>query len=157
MSSIHHYYFVCLQPQKQQVELDLASQYQAFQAWLQTVEASLAQLPSPLHFQYQHTQVLLIWPTTVALLPIVQTIAQLSQHSFIAINQGETIYDAQRQWYYSTIPEQLTAFIEVGKHHQYPLVIGEQASQVLPKEQLMYLTRSYFAGATTALEVYAWV
>jgi hypothetical protein len=156
MTSTSQYYFVCLQPQQQQLVLDLASQYQAFQEWLQKVETSLAQLPMPLSIQYQPSQILLIWPTTVALLPIVQTIAQLSQHSYIAINQGEAIYDAQRQWYYSTIPEQLTAFVEVGKHHQYPLLIGEQASPMLPKEQLTYLTRSYFAGATTALEVYAW-
>lgn len=156
MSSTNQYYFVCLQPQQQQTDSSLASQYQAFQAWLQTIETSLADMPTPLSIQYQPKQLLLIWPTSIALLPLVTILDQLGQHSYMALNQGAAIYDTHRQWYYSPIPEQLTAFIEVGKHHQQPLVIGEQASQVLPKEPLTYLTRSYFAGATTALEVYAW-
>lgn len=156
MSSTNMYYFVCLQALQSPTNTDLVIHYQAFQAWLQTVEASLAQMPSPLHIQYQPTQLFLIWPTSLELRSLVTAMTALSQHSYIAINQGAAIYDAKRQWYYSTIPAQLTAFIEVGKHHQHSLVIGEQASHLLPNEQLIYLTRSYFAGATTALEVYGW-
>ncbi|MFK7795865.1 MAG: hypothetical protein AB8E82_00320 [Aureispira sp.] len=156
MSATNQYYFVCLQPQHQPTDTDLTSQYQAFQAWLQRIEGNWAHMPTPLSIQYQPNQLLLIWPTNITLLALINILAQLGQHSYIAINQGTAIYDPQRQWYYSHLPAQLNAFIEVGKHHQHSIIIGEQASQVLPQEQLTYLTRSYFAGATTALEVYAW-
>lgn len=137
---------------------DLTTVQQEFSTWLQGIERVLLALTPPLHRQYDQQGLTLLWSAKEELLPLLQALHPLTktQKTTIAIAQGPAIYDADRQWCCSQVPKLLPALLQVGIHYSYPFVLGEQASQALPKDQLNYLTRSYFPGATTALEVYAW-
>lgn len=133
----------------------LEDNYQQFVTWLTTVETALIPFPKPLQKQYEQQSLVLFWETNLELLPLLKTLQQLPQTQ-IAIAQGTAIYDAARQYYYSEIPIKLPNLLQVGQHYEEKIVLGEAACSSLPKEQLQYLTRNYWAGASTALEVYAW-
>ncbi|MGH1335277.1 MAG: hypothetical protein ACRBFS_04050 [Aureispira sp.] len=151
------YYFVRLQNRSNDsTTTDLSQQHQQFLDWLVSIEQSLIALPTPLQQQYDQQGLSLVWATNTPVLFLLRTIKQLTTSCTIAIDQGIAIYDSNRQWCYSNVPERLSALLQVGIHYDQALVLGEAVSKDLPKEKLGYLTRSYFPGATTALEVYAW-
>ncbi len=131
---------------------------QAFSEWLEAVEAAWKTLATPLQIQYDPQGLTAIWTTEQPLPTLVQSIALLSARTDTnaAIDQGDAIYDAQRAWCCSTVPERLPALLKVGQHYEAAFVLGEAASATLSKKSLDYLTRSYFPGAQTAVEVYAW-
>lgn len=156
MSTPTPYYFLRIQNNKNNTATTLLQQHQQFKTWLTYIEQTLATLPPPLYQQYDQQGIVLCWETKTPLSIIITGIEQLTNNSTIALDQGTAIYDSQRQWCYSKIPERLIALLQVGQHYEQALIVGEAASTTLPKENLEYLTRSYFPGATTALEVYAW-
>lgn len=133
----------------------LENNYQQFVTWLTGVEMALTPFPEPLQKHYEQESLTLFWDSQLELLPLLQALQGLS-HTPIAIDQGTAIYDPARQYYYSQVPTRLPALLQVGQHYEEKIVLGEAASSSLPKEQLQYLTRSYWAGTSTALEVYAW-
>lgn len=156
MSELRPYCFACLQKHPYTTPVDLITQHQQFAQWLATIEAVLAPLPIPIQTQYDQQGILIIWEASSTLLPFVEALEPLVKNSTIAVDQGLAIYDKNRQWCCSNIPERLPALLQVGKHYQSPLVIGEEACHTLPKTALSYLTRSYFLGSSTAIGVYAW-
>lgn len=156
MSTPTAYYFVRIQNNNSDTATTLLQQHQQFKTWLTNIEQTLATLPATLYQQYDHQGIVLCWETNTPLPTIITGITQLTNNSTIALDQGTAIYDAQRQWCYSKVPARLIALLQVGEHYKQALAIGEAAKATLPKENLDYLTRSYFPGATTALEVYAW-
>lgn len=154
MNSSSRGYFFCLKNNSPNPST-LEDSYQQFTTWLNAVETALIPFPKPLQKQYEQQSLVLFWDTALELEPLLAALQQLLD-TLVAIDQGTAIYDANRQYYYSQVPARLPALLQVGQHYEEKIVLGEAACNSLPKEQLQYLTRSYWAGGSTALEVYAW-
>jgi hypothetical protein len=160
MTTTTSYYFLRLQPPvvDNNPALNLEVYYQHYLQWLLPFEQVFAAVSPFVYQQYDQRGATWLWSAQLNAAALLAAINPLlaANHTLAALDRGAAVLDVQRHWCCSPVPQRLPALIQAAQHYAVPLVVAEAASEGLPKSTLQYLTRSYLAGATSALEIYRW-